>query len=107
MISANDRTIEVDVLLWQGVTIEVSYEADWLSLKRLPDRTVHLSITAIMPKRAPLPFTETGYRSHFVHRDDVAEAGGPAAYVSAWLDDAARSPEWLEHERTSRQLSLF
>lgn len=103
-----ERNIVVDVLLWQGVTIEVSYEESWLSIERSHDRAIaHLSITAIEPKRARLPITDTGYRSHFVHPDDVAADGGPVAYVQTWLEGMARSHEWIAYEQASRQFSLF
>ncbi len=105
---AAERNIVVDVLLWQGVTIEVSYEESWLGMERSHDRAIaHLSITAIEPKRSRLPISETGYRSHFVHPDEVAADGGPLAYVRARLDGMARSREWLAYQQTSRQLSLF
>lgn len=105
---AAERNIVVDVLLWQGVTIEVSYEESWLGMERSNDRAVaHLSITAIEPERTRLPMTETGYRSHFVHPDEVAADGGPVAYVQAWLDGMARSREWIAYEQATRQMSLF
>lgn len=105
---AAERNIVVDVLLWQGVTIEISYEESWLGMERSHDRAIaHLSITAIEPKRARLPITETGYRSHFVHPDEVAADGGPVSYVQTWLDGMARSQEWIAYVQASRQLSLF
>jgi hypothetical protein len=50
-----------------------------------------------------LPFTETGYRSHFLGPGIVEEAGGPAAYVRAWLDHAAQSPKWRKQQTAARQ----
>ena len=43
----------------------------------------HLDITTIEPPRAPLPITETGYRSHFLHPDEVAAYGGPEAFCQS------------------------
>jgi hypothetical protein len=57
--------------------------------------------------RQRLPITETGYRSYFLHPDEVEAAGGPAAYVLAWLGEEAQSPKWKRHVEASRQLSLF
>lgn len=103
-----ERSIEVHALHWRGVDIEITFERDWLSIAREHDLAAsHLTVTAIQPKRAPLPITETGYRSHFLHFEDIDEAGGPVGYVQAWLDSMARSREWLDHEGASRQLSLF
>tara|TARA_R110002051_G_scaffold269600_1_gene329804 strand:+ start:17037 stop:17360 length:324 start_codon:yes stop_codon:yes gene_type:complete len=94
---------------WQGIIIEVVYEPNWLGMA---DRTgnlpsAHLDIRSIKPERAPLPITETGYRSHFLHPDEIDELGGPVAYVEAWLNEMARSSEWQESLEASKQLSLF
>lgn len=105
---AAERSIEIHTLLWQGVDIEISYEANWLGGD--PKRayaTAHITVTAKRPERARLPITETGFRSHFIHADEVAEGGGPVAYVQDWLDYMARSKEWIAYEQSSRQLSLF
>jgi hypothetical protein len=94
---------------WQGITIEVVYEPNWLGIatptSELP--SAHLDIRSVAPERAPLPITETGYRSHFLHPDEIDELGGPVAYVEAWLNEMARSSEWRDFMTSSRQLSLF
>lgn len=59
------------------------------------------------PERAPLPITETGYKSHFCDRREIEAAGGPVAYALAWLDMAADSKTWREACAARRQLSLF
>ncbi|MDI1328330.1 MAG: hypothetical protein PSV23_16180 [Brevundimonas sp.] len=103
-----ERSIEVHALHWRGVDIEITFERDWLSIAREHDLAAsHLTVTALQPKRARLPITETGYRSHFLHFEDVDQAGGPATYVEAWLDQMAQSREWIDYEESSRQLSLF
>lgn len=103
------RTQVVACFDWQGITIEVVYEPNWLNLANrhgsLP--SAHLDIRSIAPERAPLPITETGYRSHFLHSEEIEVAGGPAAYVETWLNVMAESAEWQAHEVSSRQLSLF
>ena len=99
----------VERLDWQGVTISVSYEADWLGMSKELSQfaTAHLEIEAVEPPKHPLPVTETGYRSHFVARGLVEQAGGPVAYVRAWLDHAAKAPAWKRQQEASRQLCLF
>lgn len=71
-----DRQSDISVsrLLWDSVAIEISYEPDWSGLSELGwDRQVaHLSLTSIDPERAPLPVTETGYRSHFLSPTEIA-----------------------------------
>jgi len=94
---------------WQGVTVSVSYEPDWLGMsKRDPEAgTAHLEVRKVSPDWALLPITETGYRSHFLPRGAVEDAGGPVAYVRAWLDEAAKAPDFRRREQQSRQMSLF
>lgn len=104
----NQRTIQIATLHWEGITIEVSYEAEWLGFRRGSDMAVaHLQVRSIAPERAPLPITETGYRSHFLHPAEVEGLGGPAAYVEAWLNVSAQAREWQSHPSRSAQLSLF
>jgi hypothetical protein len=92
-------TIAID---WQGIALSVSYEAEWLGKGAC---IAHLQV--LTPDRRPLPITETGYRSHFVPLGEVEAAGGPVAYVFAWLDEEASNDEWRSHVETTRQGSLF
>jgi hypothetical protein len=89
-------------LVWDGLTLSIRYE---------PSSYVgyaHLQVQVTAPERgAPLPITETGYRSHFLPRGEVEMAGGPAAFVRNWLDEAARSPAWHRRRFRWRQLELF
>ncbi len=102
------RTIQIETLQWEGITIEVSYEAEWLGFRRGSAMAMaHLQVRSVAPQRAPLPITETGYRSHFVHPDEVNEFGRPVAYVEAWLNSMARSAHWLSYITQAKQLSLF
>ena len=93
-------------IMWQGIAITVTYIPDWLGLAGCGVATsAHLTVT--VAGRSPLPFTETGYRSHFADPDDIEAAGGPAAYVLAWLDNAAASPQWKGRQAAAVQLDLF
>ena len=58
------RLIETFRVEWSDISIEIRYEPNWLNLDIGYD-TAHLAIVSIAPDRAPLPITETGYRSHF------------------------------------------
>jgi hypothetical protein len=100
---------QIHRLDWRGIIIEIEYRPCWLfSTRRVYGYDLaHLAIRSIDPERAPLPITETGYRSHFTDRAGIEAAGGPVAYVAEALDDAARSPGWLRHEAESRQGDLF
>lgn len=87
---------------WEGIEIEATYDpAKWGVI-------AHLEIESINPPRAPLPITETGYKSHF-HPCGTVEANGGdvVAQIIAWLDEEAVKPEWRRYVQASRQGELF
>lgn len=93
---------QIHRLTWRGIEIEARYTPlQWKVI-------AHLEIESVAPERAPLPITETGYRSHF-HQPGTVEANGGdvVAQVIAWLDEEAASPEWEAYEESRRQLTLF
>ena len=100
------RSVETQRIVWRGITIEVRYEERWLDSDG-PYSTAHLELRTIEPEKAPLPMTETGYRSHFTPAAVIAEAGGPVAVVKQWLDHAAGSKAWKDKEAAARQMTLF
>ena len=61
----------------------------------------------VRPKRAAIPITETGYRSHFIDTLELINQGGVVTFVTAWLDREAKSKDWQNRELASRQLDLF
>ncbi|WP_417477273.1 hypothetical protein [Maricaulis sp.] len=102
-----ERNTVIIKVEWQGVGLTVEYEHNWLNIDRVPDlRVAHFSIRT-REEGAMLPITQTGYRSHFEHPDRVDAIGGPKAYVLAWLDAEAASPDWKARVAASKQLRLF
>lgn len=87
---------------WQGIEIEAIYTPlKW-------DTIAHLEVRAIKPERAPLPITETGYRSNFHQPGTIEGQGGDVvAQVTAWLDEEAAKPAWRHYVEASRQGELF
>lgn len=104
----DDDTV-VETVVWRGLTVEIAYKADWLGPNTADSAfaTAHLELRSIKPSRAALPVTETGYRSHFLAPGIVEDAGGPVAYVMAWLDHEAKSRRWRDTEAKQNQLDLF
>ncbi len=90
---------------WRGVGLSLQWKPEYFATDDGCYAVAHLEIHTY--GRAPLPITETGYKSHFVQRAMVESEGGPVAYVLAWLDHAAKSPAWKASEAAARQLSLF
>lgn len=92
--------------VWRGIEIEIRWCPEYMIYDDAT-RVAHLEVESISPKRAPLPITETGYRSHFTPASAVEIYATPEAFVDAWLDDASRSREWQTLEHSTKQLSLF
>ena len=83
---------EIFALTWKGINLTISWKAEWLG-----GLSGHLEIWS--ENKEPLPITETGYRSHFCSPEEVIEAGGPVAYVQAWIES--------KDDGKAVQLSLF
>lgn len=92
----------VHAMNWQGIAIEVTYcPVKW-------DVIAHLEVRSVKPADAPLPISETGYRSWFHQIGMIEEHGGDVcAFVTDWLDHDARRCEWKAIDESSRQGSLF
>jgi hypothetical protein len=97
-----DMETQTYTFTWRDIEIEAIYTPlKWKTI-------AHLEVRSINPERAPLPITETGYRSHFHQPGTVEGLGGNVvAQVIAWLDEEAKSPEWRRSVEAARQLSLF
>jgi hypothetical protein len=98
----DDRNIETFEHSWREHQITIRFERKFLGTSLI---TAHLQIESA--DRTPLPITETGYKSHFMSAETIDAEGGPVAYVQAWLEDAAKSADWLEAEIARAQLTLF
>jgi len=85
-------------IVWDGIAVSITHTPNWLN-----SEFHHVELRA----NERLPVTETGYRSHFIHQDEFTHFGTATAFVEQWLDEAAKSPDWIRHKQDSRQLSLF
>jgi hypothetical protein len=92
---------------WNGILLEITYEPEWLPPHILGEDVAHVQVQSIYPTDAPLPITETGYRSHFIAAATIVAAGGPVAYVDVWLTAESQAPAWRQREQAARQFSLL
>ena len=100
--------ISKQIIYWQEYEIELSCKANPFNIQQSVGlNMVHLELRTIVPAKAPLPITETGYLSHFVHAEAIAEYESTAAYVLAWLDHEAQKPESQQREIEARQYALL
>ncbi len=86
----------------ERVRIGITHAREYLS-----SGSDHLEIESIKPKRAPLPITETGYRSHFIPALDLINAGGPVTFVTAWIAQEAKGKAWTKAAAIKAQGDLF
>lgn len=86
----------------RSVRLSIRHARDYLS-----QGSDHVEVESLKPPRAPLPITETGYRSHFLPGIELINAGGPVTFVTAWLDREAQSPKWRKAQSGRAQGDLF
>lgn len=87
---------------WNGILIALTYHPKKFG-------TIdHIEIETIDPPRAPLPITETGYRSHYCQIDELdSYERDPVRYMREALDHYAQSRSWQQQQDAARQYSLF
>lgn len=89
-------------LVWRDVACRVRHTPNYLS-----KGWSHIEIVVLKPKGAPLPITETGFRSHFLGYDELQRAGGPVRFFLDWIEREAASKQWSKAEFKWRQGDLF
>ena len=91
-------------LVWRGIKILIHYKSNYFD-STSGFSIAHFDITT--ENRVPLPFTETGYRSHFLGANELEEYKTPTDFVKAWLEESAKSKVWKAYEKRKNQLTLF
>ncbi len=95
----------------QRITIRITHARDYLARRggAAPSArgTDHLEVESIKPARAPLPITETGYRSHVMAPLELMNAGGPVTFVTAWIEQEAKGKAWSKAATAKQQGDLF
>ena len=99
------KEIEVSTIVWRGIKITINYKPKYFESSKTGFSIAYLEV--ITENKAPLPFTESGYRSHFTDASEIEAYGTPVDFVKAWLAETAKSKKWKEQERKQNQLSLF
>lgn len=84
------------------VRVKITHSRDYLGQGQ-----DHVEVESIAPRKAPLPITETGYRSHFIAPLELVNAGGPVTLITAWLDREAWSKPWQSQVAKKQQGDLF
>ncbi|GAA6176738.1 hypothetical protein [Sulfitobacter pacificus] len=101
MTHPEPQAYEETEIIWRGIVLTIRYAPNWCA-------TVGMGhIEVISDARQVSPITQTGYKSHFIHAEQVSQFGSAAQYVVAWLEQEAKAESWKRHEAEARQLSLF
>ena len=91
-----------DPVAGTSVRVRITHSRDYLGQGQ-----DHVEVASMVPKKTPLPITETGYRSHFLPALELINAGGPVTFVTAWLDAQAKAKEWQKRQTARSQGDLF
>ena len=97
-------------ITWEGIEIEITCnEPDYMKSHReiYGYRILHIEVKSLDPEKAPLPITETGYKSIFIAEPELAGKGGSLKYVTSYIDHEAKSEKWKNCQKNSRQFNLF
>ena len=103
--SPNKARYEIDwrdPVAGNSVRIRITHSRDYLGQGQ-----DHIEVESLMPRKAPLPITGTGYRSQFVSPLDLINAGGPVSFVTAWIERNAKSKMWTKAATAKAQGDLF
>ena len=92
----------LDPVTGQTVRVRVIHSRDYLGQGQ-----DHIEVESIVPKKAPLPITETGYRSHFLPPLELLNNGGPVTFVTALMDREAEGKDWQKRQVIRQQGDLF
>jgi hypothetical protein len=107
--AAAGRRITTELLVWNDITVLVSFEPDWLNLAAggFDSPWAHLELQVLEPRGAPLPVSDTGYWSEFFDLSEAEEAGGACALAASYLTEMAVSQSWLVAWARWEQRDLF
>lgn len=86
----------------ETVTIRITHSRDYLA-----SGSDHIEVESVSPKKAPLPITETGYRSQFLKSLELINAGGPVPFIEAWIAQEAKGKAWTKTAHARAQGDLF
>lgn len=86
----------------KSITLRITHSRDYLGQGQ-----DHIEVESVEPKKAALPISETGYRSHFIAPLELMNDGGPVTFVTAWLDREAKGKDWQRRVAKRQQGDLF
>lgn len=86
----------------ETIKIRITHARDYLS-----SGSDHIEVESIKPRKAPLPITDTGYRSHFLSALELMNAGGPVTFVKTWIERDSKGKAWSKAATAKQQGDLF
>jgi hypothetical protein len=90
------RFIATDIFVWEGLTILLSYEPDWMGLggRGVGTPLAHLELQVVAPRGAPIPLSDTGYWSEFFEPNEDDDGDTPRALALALLQEFSDAQTW-------------
>ncbi len=98
------------IINWRGTDIQITTSAPIYSnafKKVYGYQLMHIEVKTINPEKAPLPITNTGYKSIYITEPELHSCGGSVQLILDEINASANSPEWKELDFKARQYSLF
>jgi hypothetical protein len=79
---------------WHGITVAVSYEADWMGMSERHSQfaTAHLEIEAVEPRRQALPVTETRLSLALRSKRHCGTGGRPSGLCARMARSRGQGP---------------
>ena len=100
--------MEVQIFSWREIQIELKVSAPYPYYRKIYGHDMcHIEVRSIEPERAPLPISDTGYRSIWLQEPLLDEFGGALSYVTEFLEHESKSKQWEQQPEAGRQYQLF
>lgn len=95
----------MQTIIWDSIKIEIKYVENYSPAfeKTHGEKLSHIEVKS----DEELPFTETGYKSIFIHHSNLIRWGGVEKYIIEELNHAAKSDAWKFKKESKQQLCLF
>lgn len=100
--------MDVQTFSWRGIKIELKVSVPYRTFREVYGYDMyHIAVSSVEPKEAPLPISDTGYRSIWLAQPQLEEFGGALNYVTEYLEHEGKSGKWKQQEEAARQYQLF
>ena len=103
------ENMEIIPLNWSGIEIEVIFERSYSEIyeKIYGYALSHIETRSVRPHHAPLPITDTGFRSIFMTEPEVLKHGGEVSLVLYCLKKGRRVRHGQRRMKKPNSINCF